>query len=680
VSAFITAAVLLNYIGGSTSSLLSRIIGTWASESLRYLLLTLSSCGALYGWHKRNKGGEAAAVWAGAALFAVLMRQLLAASATLFLNKGSEYISTATDIDILTRWALTALFGCGGVFFLLGWALGNALYAMPAVLYPPGLCSIPLIIAAPSLAVIYPYYHQCIATPIVSVLSALFATLYLYTVSTSSTSGATGRATGRATGSAASVRHQDNHPVQKWRVQGLLLCLFLLISSSQSISECLHCGDKNKNKNAKIKNSKETSPLTGCIWKCPLHDGSVLSIIENSPEENPILRYRVMKLNHAIMGGVWVLPKREAGRPVYTTFHLQAAARLLSKSYSTQENNHQTSETVEIEQQDNQWRSLHIGLGAGTAVSVLQRRGFTTDVVELYQEVIDAAQTHFGLTIDSTKSTTRAGDALKVVPSLENNLYDVVILDVFSGGFPTSPASLYFSEARSKKEDQETARGLSSAAFFEEIKLKMKESFRSDGSNGVLAVNYVGMKDSPELSQLVCTLKKVFSSVRYFKDAEGDDDDADDQEKEVKEKSRKESMNTLGNFVIMATDGDIDGDIVSTTTTTTSSTTTSASTSKARGECTSGLFSAAQKEILKLGEGPLDEMEVDVLSRLAKSELPVAWATQEACENVLSGGGGSDGKKGMMVKSHLALARLHNAAAHWRAMRVQFGDEVWTLL
>jgi hypothetical protein len=73
-------------------------------------------------------------------------------------------------------------------------------------------------------------------------------------------------------------------------------------------------------------------------------------------------------------------------------------------------------------------------------------------------------------------------------------------------------------------------------------------------------------------------------------------------------------------------------------------------------------------------------MEVDVLSRLAKSELPVAWATQEACENVLSGGGGSDGKKGMMVKSHLALARLHNAAAHWRAMRVQFGDEVWTLL
>jgi len=689
--------VLLNYLGGATSSLLSRIIGTWASESLRYLLLTLAICGALYGWHKRNKGGEAAAVWAGAALFTILMHRLLAASAVIFLNKGAEYILRANDTEILARWALTALFGCGGAFFLLGWALGNALYAMPATLYVPGLCSIPIIIAASSLAVVYPYYHQCIATHLSSNFSAIMATTYLYTISPSS--GA------------------RNHSAQipKWRMQGQIMCLLLLFSSYHSISACLYCGGCRG-----VASSKTTvdrsPPRTGytCTWRCSLQDGSLLSIIENSPQENPALRYRVMKLNHAIMGGMWIMPEQEAGRPVYTTFHLQAAARLLLNDDEFREEENMNTQKIKIgnkqgngknlekrqqQQQQHQRRSLHIGLGAGTAVSLLQRKGFITDVIEIFPEIIDAAQTHFNLNnIRATTATSNhssndeadigialAGDASTVVPALNNSRdYDLVILDVFSGGFPTSSNPSIFGIAlfhppkrRSGKEEEEEEAGskLNSAAFFAKIKQKMKDGSRvgddSSTGNGVLAVNYVGMQDSPELAQLVCTLKRVFTSVRCFKDAEagGGEDEVDEENEGNEENSnvqrREKHDNNLGNFVIMATDN--------------SNRDTGAST----GGSTAArdLFSFAQREILELGDDPFDEMEVDVLSRLAKSEVSVAWATRETCKSVLRDGDspGRNVMKGAAHRSHRALAGLRNAAAHWRTMRVQFGDEVWTL-
>jgi len=699
VVAFFIAAVLLNYLGGATSSLLSRIVGTWASESLRYVLLALASYGTLYGWHKRNKGGEAAAVWAGAALFTVLMHRLLAASAAIFLNKGSEYIQSANDTEILARWALTALFGCGGAFFLLGWALGNALYAMPAALYAPGLCSIPIIIAVPSLAAVYPYYHQCIANPVVSTFSAVMATTYLYAIS--------------APSSAAAAARTHSNSVHKWRMQGQIMCLFLLFTSYRSISACLHCGDFTSTSTMQNKRNSpstlETRPSrTGCTWRCSLQDGSLLSIIENSPEENPVLRYRIMRLNHAVMGGIWILPEQEAGRPVYTTFHLQAAARLLlsDKEDVESSNNQKISgneqrNTKNIAKQRRQRRrSLHIGLGAGTAVSLLQRRGFVTDVIEIYPEIIDAAQTHFNLNIrtnDINNTSTSneaeigiaiAGDALKVVPSLKDRNYDLVILDVFSGGFPTSSDSSFFkaffypSNRRSGKESKETEESvfkLSSAAFFEEIKRKIKnDSSDGDGSidNGVLAVNYVGMQDSPELAQLVCKLKRVFASVRCFKDAEGGggEEKLDEQNKGKQADSNtqgpEKQADRLGNFVIMATDNSNAGAGTST-----------AGTAAAGTAAAKDLFSSAQREILELRDGPLDEMEVDVFSRLAKSEVSVAWATRDTCKNVLGGGEGQGKKvvKGAAQRSHRALAGLHNAAAHWRTMRVQFGDEVWTL-
>jgi hypothetical protein len=270
---------------------------------------------------------------------------------------------------------------------------------------------------------------------------------------------------------------------------------------------------------------------------------------------------------------------------------------------------------------------------------------------------------------------------LKVIPTLEDSIYDLVILDVFSGGFPTSTdtsfLSSFFYPSKRGQEDKENdeisvSRQLSSAAFFREIKQKMKHG----SGNGVLAVNYVGMQDSPELAQLVCTLKQVFTSVRYFKDTEGeeDDDDGEVEEEGDKGKRRKKDVDSLGNYVIMAIDNNSN-------TSSTSDSTGATSKAGVGGGSASDLFSAAQKEILNLGGGPLDEMEVDVLSRLAKSELSTAWATQETCERILRGGSGGDGnrKKGAVQRSHKALAGLKDAAAHWRTMRVQFGDEVWTL-
>jgi len=73
------------------------------------------------------------------------------------------------------------------------------------------------------------------------------------------------------------------------------------------------------------------------------------------------------------MGGMWVEPASVEGRPIYTTFHLQALGRLFVQEPRDQE---KAEEKVEATKESKQMISLHIGLGTGTAVRVLQRHRY----------------------------------------------------------------------------------------------------------------------------------------------------------------------------------------------------------------------------------------------------------------------------------------------------------------
>lgn len=67
-----------------------------------------------------------------------------------------------------------------------------------------------------------------------------------------------------------------------------------------------------------------------------------------------IARFRLLRLGHSIMGGVFLAPAQIAGHSVYSAFHLQLAGAAIVPGGR---------------------RSLHIGLGAGTAVRGMQRAG-----------------------------------------------------------------------------------------------------------------------------------------------------------------------------------------------------------------------------------------------------------------------------------------------------------------
>ena len=269
---------------------------------------------------------------------------------------------------------------------------------------------------------------------------------------------------------------------------------------------------------------QKTAPflLPGSSWPnfqvidaCELKKGGMISIIEGQYENNSpgtdSLRYRLLRLDHSIIGGIWISPRDVAGHSVYTTFNLQAMAAHFKLLGTLR-------------------RSLHVGLGIGSSMASLQAMNFSTDIIELHEEVIRAAEQHFSL--DTSKGAVIAADILDVIDSLPSKVYDVAILDIFDGGHSIAGPRLL--------------------SFYHELKRILKGSqeanFNQD-SHGVLAVNLVALRIA-EVHDLACDLKQVFESVRCFSDdsIENADDCAGDAmcipKKEV-----------ISNFVCFAADG-----------------------------------------------------------------------------------------------------------------------------
>lgn len=76
-------------------------------------------------------------------------------------------------------------------------------------------------------------------------------------------------------------------------------------------------------------------------------------------------------------------------------------------------------------------KALLVGLGGGALVKPLRDLGYELDVVEIDPQVAELAATYFGADRDSYNLITEDGRAFM---RRTDNIYDVILMDVFSGG------------------------------------------------------------------------------------------------------------------------------------------------------------------------------------------------------------------------------------------------------
>lgn len=303
------------------------------------------------------------------------------------------------------------------------------------------------------------------------------------------------------------------------------------------------------------------------MWTCEMKRGGLLSVVQgplvyrdqatDSEKESAShvaarqgngytsdYHYKLMRMDHSIMGGEWIYPSDIKGLSVYHAFVVQSAAWVFLPGSHRKNSSGSTGGKMAMHQKkgrqesehaddDDRTRSLHIGLGAGTSVKLLQKKGYTTDVVEVHQEVIIAARAFFNISLKQISSSTSDGfmgeygagacddgggciihgngmDVIEWMLMAESvashsaayRKYDIVILDIFSG---------------TKKKG--SSDGLESIEFLRKLKLLLNTK-----RGGVIAVNFFGIKKG-ELRELVCKLRQVFEmdqeTVRIFEEDDG---------------------------------------------------------------------------------------------------------------------------------------------------------------
>ena len=219
-----------------------------------------------------------------------------------------------------------------------------------------------------------------------------------------------------------------------------------------------------ENHNYKLVDRKES--LTGYI--------SVLESIENE--------FRVMRCDHSLLGGEWLLNDQRRKRnqvmqeTIYPVFTMLEAVRLVE---------------TETERKDSESTFLNIGLGIGTCPKALINMGVQTTIVELDPVVHYFASKYFDLPQNHTSFIQDA------VVFVDNNApkypgsYDYIVHDVFTGG--AEPASLFTYE------------------FLSGLYQLLKE-------DGVIAINYAGDLGKKPTQLVLNTILSVFPTCRVFRD------------------------------------------------------------------------------------------------------------------------------------------------------------------
>ena len=209
-------------------------------------------------------------------------------------------------------------------------------------------------------------------------------------------------------------------------------------------------------------------------WHGETFAGGFLSIVSAG---SPNLKYLVMKMDHSLLGGIYLQPSDVEGECIYSVFHVQEAV-LLTRPPDAPPG-----------------RALVIGLGPGTAAMGLQAAGVTVDVMELHKEVVHTAEAYFGW---EPNGRVWAMDAVATVALLERTepdiRYDFILHDVCSGGaMAETLLSLHF----------------------------LRKLSRLLADNGVIAINFFGGEDS-NLHLLGRTIEMAFGHVRCFGDEHTD--------------------------------------------------------------------------------------------------------------------------------------------------------------
>lgn len=233
---------------------------------------------------------------------------------------------------------------------------------------------------------------------------------------------------------------------------------------------CTYCGQI-------IPDSTSKGPLQ-VTWRCPLALGGVLEIVQGTPHVDENLEYslRAMRLGNSMIGGSWIEPESIRGVPIFSAFHLQATGALFFKHPQKKDK-----------------RSLHIGLGSGESIQVLQKLGYTTDCIEIHPEVVQAAKQFFGL----DNCACQIGDAADIIQRMPLGSYDIIIVDIFSGDVHMGL--------------------LQQEAFFRTISLAMIQS-----QDSILVVNYFG-REGHQLARLHTIIKDNFRGLRVYREEAEED-------------------------------------------------------------------------------------------------------------------------------------------------------------
>lgn len=152
--------------------------------------------------------------------------------------------------------------------------------------------------------------------------------------------------------------------------------------------------------------------------------------------ENHAAGYRVMRCDHSLLGGEWIVPTKgdtrtaEVHEPIFGIFAMLEAVRLVE------------ADDGEVRRPDSESSALNIGLGIGTAPGALIAHGINTTIIELDPVVYKFALEHFNL---PKKHMPLIGDAISLIEDAQTrNLsvrYDYIIHDVFTGG--AEPVELF---------------------------------------------------------------------------------------------------------------------------------------------------------------------------------------------------------------------------------------------
>jgi len=261
------------------------------------------------------------------------------------------------------------------------------------------------------------------------------------------------------------------------------------------------------------------------VWKCPLPTGGILRVIDvdvlfkqDDSMVDEAYRLRAVRLGHSIMGGEWSAPASVAGLPIFSAFHLQAAAGAVFSSAARDNRDNRgnrgnrdnrsnaVDSTDELHVEDSNdpsdsrdrpiRRSLHVGLGIGGSVTLLQRLGFACDCIELHPQMVHVAKEFFHL----NSTVCQIGDANTLITNrhpaaLPLDAYDVIIVDVFSGD----------SHAVSRSGNRD---------FFAAIS---RASMANSAHSQVLVVNYFGLQ-GVQLNNLHDSISQSFSTVSVYRE------------------------------------------------------------------------------------------------------------------------------------------------------------------